>query len=404
MGDILQELLDALDGIEPTRHAIGNVRAGDARERIRELIDREDRATDRLASLEETLRRLAFKLVQASDDGGEFRNLDTSETLAKVGEELHAIRKDHTVSPFLRENAPSRAEGATGTDGLDALALALYGRKARPREYIGGSDAAILHDAAKALCVKDPTAFARSATQPESLSPDDAATAELWGMLVAMIGHGQTVEALTDHELAAKLEGGLADLPVHSREYALIESLLARLDRADGGVCEGLDGQSDPAFRKARVCDDCENMPATDGMHCALFTAAKLPSECPAWKRRKPGMKGKRADAVLVDEPKAMAAPRCTCGCDGVIVKHKVCAWPECGERATHVRPMCGGLGSFVDVPLCAEHFEAMKLGPHANISIGGKVLTDLVPDGVRSTVELAAEKRAARDDEGGES
>lgn len=33
-------------------------------------------------------------------------------------------------------------------DGTERLCQALYGRKAAPRDYIGGSDAKMLHDAA----------------------------------------------------------------------------------------------------------------------------------------------------------------------------------------------------------------------------------------------------------------
>lgn len=403
MGDILQELLDALDGIEPTRYALGNVRAGDARERLRELIDSQDRAIDRLASLEETLRRYAFKLVQASDDGGDFRNLDTSETLKRIGEELHAIRKDHTASPFV--------DGEPGA--LDRLARALYGRDPRPQDYLGGSDARIFDDATEALAAKDGggerlaqlvaalnrlvhgwreetdaeecgseegDALRRCAdalrdllagkytTQSDRLADDDAKKAELWGMLVSMIGHGETLAALTDHELAAKLEGGLADLPIHSRRYALIESLLARLERADGDACEPLDGESDPEYRKARSCRDCEHWHGEGrDKHCSLFTAAKVPSECPAWKR-------KRANPI--ESVKHVPGEF---GGD-VLVRRERCAWPKCEAASTHVQPMCGGPGSFVDVPLCAEHFEAMKLGPHANISISAKSMRDDEP------------------------
>ena len=34
------------------------------------------------------------------------------------------------------------------TDGTERLCQALYGRKAKPADYLGGSDAKMLHDAA----------------------------------------------------------------------------------------------------------------------------------------------------------------------------------------------------------------------------------------------------------------
>ncbi|MBA1445851.1 MAG: hypothetical protein M3H12_18680 [Chromatiales bacterium] len=37
------------------------------------------------------------------------------------------------------------------TDGTDALCLALYGRKAKPADYLGGSEAKMLYDAAKVV-------------------------------------------------------------------------------------------------------------------------------------------------------------------------------------------------------------------------------------------------------------
>jgi hypothetical protein len=400
MGGILDLILECLDAHEPDACVLGNVTAGEARDRIRALIGSEDVATDRVASLEETLRQLAFRLVQESDTATpEFRALDTSEALAKVGVMLHDVLADHSP-PTMR---------STDGDGLDALGRALYGRKPRPGEYIGGSDARILHDAAKALCVKSPTAFANVATRREALSADDDAKVELWGMLTAMLGNGETVAALSDHELAAKLEGGQADMAFHSREYALVESLLARLERSGGGPCEPLDGESDPEFRKARVCNDCEQWLGDkrrgSGKHCKLFTIGKTPSECPAWKRKRPGVRGKLADVVALDDAAHVptrdeiseaaalvlrdgeqSAPRCTCGCDGVLVKHDVCAWPECGSRATHVRPMCGGPGAVCDVPLCAEHFDALESGAHAGISISGHTARDdepTVPGGV---------------------
>lgn len=416
MGDLIAEFLGCLDRMASDAtldDCDAYIEAGDLRERLRELIDSQDRAVDRLASLEETLRRYAFKLVQASDDGGDFRNLDTSETLHRIGEELHAIRKDHTASPFV--------DGKPGA--LDRLARALYGRDPRPQDYLGGSDARIFDDAAEALGAKDDggerlaqlvAALNRLAsgwrvdandvvrerdarisqtstgwrsqtlndcadalrdllagkytTQSERLADDDAKKAELWGMLVSMIGHGETLAALTDHELAAKLEGGLADLPIHSRRYALIESLLARLERADGDVCEPLDGESDPEYRKARVCRDCEHWRGEGhDKHCALFTVGKVPSECPAWKRKR---------ATPLEFVKRVPGEY---GGD-VLVRRQACAWPKCEAAATHVQPMCGGPGSFVDVPLCAEHFEAMKLNPHADISISATTTRDDEP------------------------
>ncbi len=42
-----------------------------------------------------------------------------------------------------------------GRDGTDRLCLALYGRKARARDYLGGSDARMLHDAADRLAGRE---------------------------------------------------------------------------------------------------------------------------------------------------------------------------------------------------------------------------------------------------------
>ncbi len=42
----------------------------------------------------------------------------------------------------------SAPEVTAATDGTDALCLALYGRKAGPKDWLGGSQAKMLHDAA----------------------------------------------------------------------------------------------------------------------------------------------------------------------------------------------------------------------------------------------------------------
>ena len=105
-------------------------------------------------------------------------------------------------------------------------------------------------------------------------------------------------------------------------------------------------------------------------------------------------MRGKLADVVALDDARFVqaeanararvtgeqTAPRCTCGCDGVLVKHNVCAWPECTEHATHVRPMCGGPGARCDVPLCEEHFGAIDRDVHADVSMSATTARDDEP------------------------
>ena len=48
------------------------------------------------------------------------------------------------------------APDVDGQDGTERLCQALYGRKATPRDYLGGSDARMLHDAADRLIKRAP--------------------------------------------------------------------------------------------------------------------------------------------------------------------------------------------------------------------------------------------------------
>lgn len=57
------------------------------------------------------------------------------------------------------------------TDGTDALCIALYGRVAEPRDYLGGAEAQMLRDAARRL--KD-IRFVSAASGLQYSNPDAA--------------------------------------------------------------------------------------------------------------------------------------------------------------------------------------------------------------------------------------
>nr|BDD48123.1 hypothetical protein 39 [Balneolaceae bacterium] len=59
----------------------------------------------------------------------------------------------HKANESENKEAPASAVEAlvSGSDGTDELCNALYGRKAKPEDYLGGSDAKMLKDAAKVV-------------------------------------------------------------------------------------------------------------------------------------------------------------------------------------------------------------------------------------------------------------
>jgi hypothetical protein len=93
-------------------------------------------------------------------------------------------------------------------------------------------------------------AFALCAREARSLLGDrDDRKVDLWTRLSESVDYDREIESLTDHELAKRLENALADTDIFSREYSLIETILARLDRSNGGPCPMPDGETSPAYR-----------------------------------------------------------------------------------------------------------------------------------------------------------
>jgi hypothetical protein len=62
------------------------------------------------------------------------------------------VNRNHSIAcQRYQKHRMSLHEQAAKYDGLDRLGMAVYGRKPEPREYIGGSSAVILEDAATVI-------------------------------------------------------------------------------------------------------------------------------------------------------------------------------------------------------------------------------------------------------------
>jgi hypothetical protein len=62
-------------------------------------------------------------------------------------------KPDFTMSTQPPPVAPSSVAPCSASDGTDLLCFALYGRRAEPTDWIGGSEAKMLRDAAKEIAV-----------------------------------------------------------------------------------------------------------------------------------------------------------------------------------------------------------------------------------------------------------
>jgi len=82
--------------------------------------------------------RLSIALARDPD----WRSDDSPPRLNVLVDELEALLDELCASDG---RLPGRL------DGTGRLCLALYGRQARPRDYLGGSEARMLHDAADKL-------------------------------------------------------------------------------------------------------------------------------------------------------------------------------------------------------------------------------------------------------------
>lgn len=56
-----------------------------------------------------------------------------------------------------RQAAPDAEHPAIAADGTERLCRALYGREPQPRDYVGGSNAPMMHDAADRVARLTPT-------------------------------------------------------------------------------------------------------------------------------------------------------------------------------------------------------------------------------------------------------
>lgn len=102
-------------------------------------------------------------LPPAQDEG-----LETTAEVEQVINELGYHREDHTGKLVLRNpdgpraaamlkllsRRPPAAEGkGERLDGADELCMAMYGRKATPQDYLGGSNARMLGEAARRIAM-----------------------------------------------------------------------------------------------------------------------------------------------------------------------------------------------------------------------------------------------------------
>lgn len=58
---------------------------------------------------------------------------------------------DKTTNPENNVDVNNRVDPLVSTDGIDELCRALYGRAAKPKDYLGSSEAKMLYDAAKVV-------------------------------------------------------------------------------------------------------------------------------------------------------------------------------------------------------------------------------------------------------------
>lgn len=87
-----------------------------------------------------------------------------------------------------------------GADGTERLCRALYGRKARARDYLGGSDARMLHDAADLL---DSRSVADGALRLAAQRLLDEALLKTTGFMVSTNAIAALSVALSENPLAS---------------------------------------------------------------------------------------------------------------------------------------------------------------------------------------------------------
>lgn len=80
------------------------------------------------------------------------------DALEHYNEASQAIHHWNSLIPkaleFYRDRHPTPPTESVEGDGTDRLCRALYGREARPEDYMGGSNAKMLHDAADAIATR----------------------------------------------------------------------------------------------------------------------------------------------------------------------------------------------------------------------------------------------------------
>ena len=129
-------------------------------------------------SEEEAQAELQVAIDLATQEGDE--RLDTRPMDAAYH---HRKREEATQLERAKEKLQAAVqEGAAQPDGTDRLCRALYGRNATPKDYLGGSQAKMLHDAADRLAHPE----AAVPEGPERITPDDEIVGRGWVHLERM--------------------------------------------------------------------------------------------------------------------------------------------------------------------------------------------------------------------------